>query len=86
MKRRGFLAALAALPFIGRRAKAAPSLAAMVVDVGGTYEACAYERGMLMDRGGKLYWDAPEPWRPAFVVTAVDYEKGTITISSLPAP
>ncbi len=81
MKRRGFLVALASLPFIGRWLNAAPAMEmpAITVDVGGSNEACSYAKGMVLDPWGRWYLG---DGRPAFIVTAVDYERGTVTMRS----
>lgn len=92
MKRRGFLAALAALPFLGRIVKAAPEadmcrIAAATPVLWSMFVGCeaalCYTRGMLVD---------PTTWRPQYmgivskakpwVVTYVDYARGRITVDT----
>jgi len=80
MKRRGFLAALAAIPFLRRFAKAAP-VPTIDVNVGGSHQACAYVLGMALDPWGAMKTDSG---RPAFIVTAVDYERGIVTLRTCP--
>jgi hypothetical protein len=75
MKRRGFLAALAAVPFLRRFAKAAPVTRVVNVGVPRVFE---FSRGMIVFPsfcGGFV--------TPPMVITGINYNAGTITVQAL---
>jgi len=81
VKRRGFLAALAAVPFLRRWAKAAPAREIVPVGVPDVFEFSVGNVGSMSEGRYTVAYD-PGGTMGSLVVTAIDYKAGTITVQA----